>query len=223
MNDPHACVRRQRATAVLTAALGLTLGLTLGLLSPAAASPASADDQPSSASRAAAPPEGAQRTRLTFAVPGCEGCRIQLHRVRETEDVKHPHTWHSRNRRVVDGEVTFDLRSRRTFGMTATVVAPWEGHTGYLTTVAFRYAGKSVGEQVTFRQARHQRRASACWEGTRRDAVTIPLVVRRVRVQGVQERVPGSIAYTPSTQAWLSPMRRAFRGVLGSQDFDVCR
>ena len=42
-------------------------------------------------------------------------------------------------------------------------------------------------------------------------------------VQGVQGKVKGSIAYTPSTQSWLSPMRRAVKGVLGSQDFDVCR
>ena len=161
------------------------------------------------------------RTRLTFTVPGCEGCRVQLHRVREQDG--QAREWHSRTRRVHDGEVTFTPRSRRTFGMTTTVIAPWEGHTGYLTTVAFRYAGKGVGDAVTFRQARHKRRASACWEGTRRDAVTIPLVVRRVMVRGVRHRVRGSIAYTRSTQAWGLPMRRAFRGVLGSQDFDICR
>ena len=161
------------------------------------------------------------RTRLTFAVPGCEGCRVQLHRLRQSSG--QVHEWHSHTKRVRDGDVTFTPRSRRTFGMTATVMAPWEGHTGYLTTVAFRYAGKSVGERVTFRQARHKRRASACWEGTRRDAVTIPLVVRRVMVRGVRHRVRGSIAYTRSTQAWGLPMRRAYRGVLGSQDFDICR
>lgn len=181
---------------------------------------------PSTVSSSAAPgpaeaPKAGHHTRLTFTVPGCEGCRFQLHRVRESDGKVRE--WHSRTRRVRDGKVTFAPLSRRTFGMTATVVAPWEGHTGYLTTVAFRYGGKAVGERVTFRQARQKRRASACWEGTRRDAVTIPLVVRRVMVRGVRHRVRGSIAYAPSTQVWRPPMRRAFRGVLGSQDFDRCR
>lgn len=174
---------------------------------------------PGAEPRAAAAPV-AHRTRLRFTVPGCEGCRFQLHRVRESDGTTRE--WHSRTRRVHDGRVTFTPRSRRTFGMTVTVIAPWEGHTGYLTTVAFRYGGKAVGDPVTFLQARHKRRASACWEGTRRDAVTIPLVVRRVMVRGVRHRVRGSIAYTPSTQVWRPPMRRAIRGVLGSQDFDIC-
>ncbi len=217
MNHPYA---RPRLRLVL-AALAAASGLALGLLSPATASATAADTQAgvtttSSTTKATA----GHHTRLTFEVPGCEDCRIQLHRLRESDgEVRE---WHSRIRRVHDGEVTFAPRSRRTFGMTATVVAPWEEHTGYLTTVAFRYRGKAVGDQVTFRQARHQRRASACWEGTRRDAVTIPLVVRRVMVKGVHGKVRGSIAYTPSTQAWLDPMRRAVKGVLGSQDYDLC-
>jgi hypothetical protein len=85
-----------------------------------------------------------------------------------------------------------------------------------------RYRGKEVGDRVTFRQARGKRRASACWEGTRRDEVTLPLTVREVRVQGVHGRVAGSIAFLAETTSWLSPMRRAHRGVLGSQDVNVC-
>ena len=59
-------------------------------------------------------------------------------------------------------------------------------------------------------------KASACWEGTGRDPVTIPVVVRGVMVQRVTKRVKGSIAYLPTTQAWLPPMRKVRRGVLGS-------
>jgi hypothetical protein len=171
----------------------------------------------------AAPAQAAPATtRLTFEVPGCEDCRVQLHQARETDhgDVAE---WHSKARKVRDGSVVFTVRSKRTFGMSVTVDAPWEGHTGYDTTVAMRYRGKDVGDRVSFRQARDKRRASACWEGTRRDEVTLPLTVREVMVQGVHERVPGSIAFVRRTQSWLSPMRLAPKGVLGSQDVDVCR
>ena len=160
-------------------------------------------------------------TGITFAVPACEDCEIQLHQAREAEDGDVVE-WHSRTKKVRGGSVSFTVRSRRTFGMSVTVDAPWEGHTGYDTTVAVRYRGKSVGDRVTFRQARDKRRASACWEGTRRDEVTLPLRVREVMVQGVHERVPGSIAFVRRTQSWLSPMRFAPKGVLGSQDLNIC-
>ena len=94
--------------------------------------------------------------------------------------------------------------------------------TGYLTTVAFLYAVKRVGQPVTLRQARAADAASACWAGTRQAAVTVPVVVERVRVDGVHRKVPGSIAYTPTTEDWTSAVRTAWDGVLGSQDFDVC-
>ena len=68
-----------------------------------------------------------------------------------------------------------------------------------------------------------KRRASACWEGVRRRAITVPLVVEEVEVDGVQGRVPGSIAFVPTTQSWLAPMRRVWDGVLGSQDVNICR
>ena len=70
------------------------------------------------------------------------------------------------------------IPTRRTWGMSATVRAPWEGHTGYVTTVAWRYAGKSVGDRVTLEEAVTRTRASACWEGTRRRHLTIPDFLR---------------------------------------------
>jgi hypothetical protein len=123
---------------------------------------------------------------------------------------------------VEDGSVTFRPLTRRTHGMSATVVAPWEGHTGYVTTVAFRYGGESVGDEVTLAQAVTEQKASACWEGTRRASLTLPLVVEEVEVQGVREPVAGSIAFVPTTQSWLRPMRQAWDGVLGSQDVNIC-
>ena len=53
--------------------------------------------------------------------------------------------------------------------------------------------------------------------------VTVPIVVEEVEVDGVHGRVPGSIAFVPTTSSWLPPMRRTFDGVLGSQDVNICR
>lgn len=167
--------------------------------------------------------EAAQRTRLTFTVADCEGCEVQLTNARRTLDADVVHVWQSRKRKVRDGKVTFWPATRRTHGMAATVRAPWEGHTGYATTVAFRYSGKLVGDRITLEEAVTKRRASACWEGTRSRRLTLPLVVEEVEVAGVHERVPGGIAFVPVTQSWLPPMREVWDGVLGSQDVNICR
>jgi len=103
-----------------------------------------------------------------------------------------------------------------------TLTAPWEGHTGYVTTVAFRYGGEQVGDEVGFAEARSKSKASACWAGTSADEVTIPLTVRKVWVEGVRHRVRGSIAYAAVTQDWMVPMRDVWDGVMGSQDVNVC-
>ena len=163
------------------------------------------------------------RTRLTFTVEDCEGCEIQLVNARGTLDADVVHVWQSPTRTVEDGRVTFRVATKRTWGLSVTVRAPWEGHTGYATTVAWRYAGEQVGDTVTLAEAVTKRKASACWEGVRRRAVTVPLVVEEVEVDGVRERVPGSIAFVPVTEGWLPPMRRVWDGVLGSQDVNVCR
>ena len=201
-------------TTARTTTLGAALVLVALLASPAATStapPAQPDE------RAAA------RTSLTFTVEGCGGCEIQLVNARSTLDADVVHVWESRTKKVRDGKVRFRIATRRTWGMSATVVAPWEGHTGYRTTVAWRYNGNSVGDAVTLEDAVTSKRASACWEGVRRRAVTVPLVVERVEVDGVHERVPGSIAFVPVTEGWLPPMREVWDGVLGSQDVSVCR
>ena len=196
-----------RISAVAAAALLATL------LAPTATAATNTGDE-----RAAAP-----RTRLTFTVADCEGCEITLVNARSTLDADVVHVWESGTRTVHDDRVTFRIATKRTWGMSVTVKAPWEGHTGYATTVAWRYNGELVGDTVTLEQAVTKKRASACWEGVRRRAVTVPLVVEEVEVDGVHERVPGSIAFVPTTQSWPPPMREVWDGVLGSQDVNICR
>ena len=189
------------AAAVLTAALV-----------PTGAATATSADRPGS---------GAKRTTLTFTVADCEGCEVQLVNALQTRytDVR---VWSSRAKEVSDGTVSFNLPTKNTRGMSATVRAPWEGQTGYVTTVAWRYNGKAVGDAVTLEEAVTKRRASACWDGTRRRDVTVPLVVEQVEVDGVRDRVPGSIAFVPTTASWQEPMREVVGGVLGSQDVTIC-
>jgi hypothetical protein len=165
----------------------------------------------------------AARTTLTFTVDDCEGCEVQLVNARSTLDADVVHVWESQVKEVRDGAVTFRIPTRRTWGMSATVRAPWEGFTGYVTTVAWRYNGERVGDTVTLEDAVTKTKASACWEGVRSRAVTVPLVVEKVRVRGQRKMVDGSIAYVSTTQSWLPPMRRALDGVLGSQDVNICR
>ena len=102
------------------------------------------------------------------------------------------------------------------------IKAPWEGHTGYRTTLAWRYNGELQGDQVTLEEAVTKKKASACWEGVRSREVTVPIVVEKVRVMGVHQEVAGSIAFVPTTQSWLRPMREVWDGVLGSQDVNIC-
>ena len=130
--------------------------------------------------------------------------------------------WGSRDKTVTGGSVSFVVPRPLTRGISATVVAPWEGTTGYTTLVAFRYGGHRVGDHVSFADARTRSRGSACWAGTTKDELTIPLTVRKVTVPGTTGPTAGTIAYTRVTQPWLHPMMAAGKGILGAQDEIVC-
>lgn len=160
-------------------------------------------------------------TTITFEVPDCDGCTLQLENGRWTED-DDVRVWSSREKEVQDGTVRFTIPTRKTQGLSIRVHAPWEGHTGYDATVVMRYAKTQPGHVVTFNEAQHKHKASACWAGTDAASLTFPITVKKVRVDGVHERVNGSIAYADTTQEWLDPMRAAWDGVLGSQDVNIC-
>lgn len=162
-------------------------------------------------------------TRVVLPIPDCRGCHVQVYSGLATDDPAEPRLWASLEKRVRDDKVAFAVPHSRTPGMSVVVRAPWEGHTGYDSTVVFRYAGLTAGEQVDTALARTKHRASGCFEGTSRDKVVLPVVVRRVQVPGVHGPVAGTLAHLATTTPWLSPMRRAHEGVLGSQDVTVCR
>jgi len=189
--------------------------LAAALLVPLSAAPSIASPAPVAVRTAAAP-----TTVLTIHAPGCEGCEITAHSAltADYEDV-----WQSRAVEVVDGEAAFRVPTDRTHGLSLSLTAPWERRLGYVTVVAMRYAGTVPGETVGFRDARQERRATACWAGTSEASYDLTIRTRKVLVDGVAPgRVPGTLAWARTTQDWLAPMRRVYGGVMGEQDIDFC-
>ena len=202
----HHLARTVAATALAATTLGIVPG-PAGATAPGAA---------------AATASGTGTTRLTYVVDGCDGCRVQLTNAQQGDRAR-PEVWMSPTKTVRNGSVSFTVRSSRTWGLSTTIEAPWEGHTGYRTNLVQRYAGHLVGDAVTAADAQSASRASSCWAGTRQARVRIPVEVHRVEVDGVHGRVPGTLAFTTTTEDWQGGMRQAPGGVLGSQDVEVCR
>ncbi|GAA1933115.1 hypothetical protein [Nocardioides hwasunensis] len=191
---------------LISGALLATLLVPTG--APALAAPAPA------AGRAAA------TTTLTVHAAGCEGCEITAHSALTSDD---DDVWQSKEVEVVDGEATFRVPTDRTAGLSLSLTAPWERRLGYVTVVAMRYAGTRPGDTVGYRDARTERRASACWGGTTEQSFDMTIRTRKVRVDGVAPgKVPGTLAWARTTPEWLAPMRRVFNGVMGEQDIDFC-
>lgn len=191
----------------------LLSGALLATLLVPVAAPALADPTPL-AERAA------PRTTLTIHAPGCEGCDVTAHSAltSDYEDV-----WESGPKEVVDDVVTFRVPTDRTAGLSLSLSAPWERRLGYVTVVAMRYAGTHPGDTVGYREARAERRASACWGGTSESSVDMTIRTRKVRVVGIgRGTVPGTLAWARTTPTWLAPMRRVQHGVMGGQDIDFC-
>lgn len=156
--------------------------------------------------------------KVTFTASRCEGCEITvMNGATRAENV-----WSADPEPVTNGRVTFHIPRPATRGISATVVAPWEGATGHTTLLAFRYAGHQVGDPVSFQDARSRRHASPCWGGTSERDLTLPVTVRKVTVAGSTGPTAGTIAYADVTQSWLTPMMRASRGVIGSQEVITC-
>jgi len=192
-----------RLTGALVAAslTGATLTGLGGLTSPATAGPA------------------VPHTQLTLKVRGCNGCDLRLTQALDGRET----VWQSRSRTVRNGSVSWTIPTRRTHGLSITVLAPWDGGAGYVPTVAFRYAGEEVGDRVTGVVASTKRKASACWAGTASHAATIAVRVvhaRSTNPPGDPIRTPR--AFTAVTQAWDQPMQRAWHGMSGTQDATYC-
>jgi hypothetical protein len=204
VSQPHLGARRLLAL-VVALAVGATLAV-VGTSSARASDPRAA--------------EQAKTTALTIAIRSCEGCEVTLI---SYSDANPEDGWASDAHVVQNGKAAFVVPTERTVGMSVTVHTPWEGQTGYATMMVFRYQGLVPGDRIGFNRARTMKKASGCWAGTNKEEVTLRFKVRRVNVAGVHERVPGQIAWAPTTQVWLRPILPVYGGVLGGQDVILCR
>jgi hypothetical protein len=162
----------------------------------------------------------AKNTVLTVAIRSCEGCEVTLISYTDT----HPEDgWSSDPHVIQNGKAVFVVPTDRTVGMSVMVHTPWEGQTGYATMMVFRYHGLIPGDRIGFNKARTMTKASGCWAGTTDKQYSLRFKVRRVNVQGVFEKVPGQIAWAPTTQVWLRPQHRVYGGILGAQDVILCK
>ena len=169
--------------------------------------------------RGATAPVDKAATRVTFLVDDCKGCKLTA----VSADADHPkRVWVSPEKKVKGGEVSFAVPTAKTQGLSVQVEAPWEGHTGYITVAAMRYAHEKPGSRITLADARDKHRASGCWAGTDETDVTMRLVVRKVTVPGVLGPTKGSIAFLRHTQEYLKPMVHAPKGVVGTQEPMYC-
>ncbi|WP_395657925.1 hypothetical protein [Nocardioides sp.] len=201
-------------TAALTTTLATTLAAAIATSLAAGSATAGAPTGPPEAARADVP-----RTHLTMRFTGCNGCDIRLTQALDGRE----QVWQSKGRTVRHGTASWSIPTSRTHGLSVTVLAPWDGGAGYVPTVAFRYGGERVGDEVTDAVARTKKRASACWAGTAKDAVTLRITVVRAR----STNPPGDPIRTPRafaavTQRWEKPMERAWHGISGTQDATYC-
>jgi hypothetical protein len=171
-------------------------------------------------------------TVLTLAVDSCNGCQIFL-----VQSLKHASgrwtTWTSGARTIRHGDVKFTVPTRRTYGMSMYLQAPWQTGGNSAPVVAVRYRNTTVGQTVTNRIARHKSYATACWAGTSAPEVTIAM-----RVVGFPMRqVDGSPGV--SARVWFTrmhairPLASAYhhshrwlpapRGFLSAQDYIACK
>jgi hypothetical protein len=160
-----------------------------------------------------------QTTKLTLTAANCAGCEIGL----ANGAARVENTWSAGPKKIRHGRVTFRVPRNLTRGITATASGPWEGATGYITMVAWRYAGKKPGDAVSFKSARAASRGTACWGGTTESSLTIPLTIRKVRTGGTTGPTNGTIAYAKVTQRSLKPWMQADHGILGTQEVITCR
>lgn len=198
-----------RRAALLATTLVAGLG---GILATAGPGTASA---PTSQQAQAAP-----RTSLTLVVRDCDRCTVQLVHAVTGQD----HVWTSHVRRVgSDHQITFDLRTALTHGLSFVVEAPWAGNIGAVPNMVTRYPGHKVGTVIDRSDARAGKRAAGCWAGTGADSARLTFQVDRVSARtpdGHRTRTP--LAYSARTLPSWQPYVRTYKGTIGNQDAFYC-
>lgn len=195
-----------RSALVRTAVAGAAaVGLLVGLWTPSVA--AAATSKP--------------KTKITFVVTGCDGCTMSANQYdRSTQS-----TFSSTSAKVTAGRVVFTVPTARTRGMYFAINTTPPAQIDAQPLVTTQVAGHAPGSVVTRAQQIATRRASACWAGTNRSAVTIRVTVDRVRMTSFPDASHKTLVplarFAPTVDA-LGGFQRAYRGVLATQDVWLC-
>jgi hypothetical protein len=135
-----------------------------------------------------------------------------------------PSYWHSREKRVRHGRVSFRFRSWHTQGLSFAVRPRWVEGAIWAPYAVVRYRHTKVGQIITNAVAAKKRRASGCWAGT--DRRRVDMIVRQ------RPFTAPDLTGEPGTWArvWMRrmrhnwpPFRRTFHGSIGSEDFLICK
>ena len=197
----------------------VAIAVTAAALSLSLTAPVQGSADGTSATPAESVVTGARpMTKIVLRVRTCRRCPVQLRQALDDGTY-----WSSRTHRVRRGHVRFRVPTSRTRGMSFEITPHWATAGNWVPNVVTRYSGTDFGESVSNAQARHKKRATACWTGT--DARRVRLVVRAVKFRArTMDGDPGH-----GLRAWfspmgrrMSPMNRTWRGSLGNQDAYFC-
>lgn len=154
------------------------------------------------------------RTTIVLKINNCKGCKVRPVQWKDPGP-----TWFGKKKLVRKNKVVFQLRSKRTRGLTFRLRDP-RADINAVPLIVTRYRGLPVGSKVSDAEARRGKKASPCWAGSRRDRVVRRVAVRRFTV-GADVRV--TRAWFRRTAPSKRPYLKTLRGALAVQDVIFCK
>jgi hypothetical protein len=162
------------------------------------------------------------RTTITLRIPSCndsnETCLVYAVPPRPGPNSTGALTGHP----VVNGTVTFSVRTAQTNGMVFEFYASWQEEADVTPGIAFQYEGFPPASEVTRPQASRALASSPCWVGTTAASITFDVAVRKVWVDGrgldddddiQNRRVLMPMAWIRPTQDTFGPFLSTVNGV----------
>ena len=167
------------------------------------------------------------KTTITLKVTDCEGCTIGVQRAityGNPSKIKpgKPTFWEGTPVKVKSGVATLKVPTKNTSGMSFTIAAPWESGTNFVSNIVLGSA-RPAGSTVTSSQQAATTKATACWAGTKKKAVTIKVKVAKASIGGV-DGTPGTAAsaWATPTVATVGSLADMTDGTLGNQEAYYC-
>ena len=161
-------------------------------------------------------------TTITLKVTGCEGCTIGVQRAitggnpSKITPAK-PTFWEGTPVKVKSGVATLKVPTANTSGMSFTITAPWQT-ANFVSNIVLGSA-RPAGSTVTSSQQAATTKATACWAGTAKTAVTIKVQVVKASLSG---GATAASAWATPTVATVGALADTTKGTLGNQEAYYC-